>query len=74
MVTHAHNIVEHPDLICEMIVNYANRVGRENLIVGNDCGFSSQAVYQPEVDPKVAWAKFHALSEGAALATKRLWG
>jgi 5-methyltetrahydropteroyltriglutamate--homocysteine methyltransferase len=74
MVTHAHNIVEHPDLICEMIVNYANRVGRENIIVGNDCGFSSQAVYQPEVDPKVAWAKFQALSEGAALATKKLWG
>jgi 5-methyltetrahydropteroyltriglutamate--homocysteine methyltransferase len=73
MVTHAHNIVEHPDLICEMTLNYANRVGRENVIIGNDCGFSSQAVYQPEVDPKVAWAKFQALSQGAALATKKLW-
>jgi 5-methyltetrahydropteroyltriglutamate--homocysteine methyltransferase len=73
MVTHAHNIVEHPDLICEMIVNYARLVGRENVIAGNDCGFSSQAVYQPEVDSRVAWAKFQALSEGAALASKKLW-
>jgi 5-methyltetrahydropteroyltriglutamate--homocysteine methyltransferase len=73
MVTHAHNIVEHPELIAEMIVNYAERVGRENLMVGNDCGFSSQAVYQPEVHPTVAWAKFQALSEGARLASQRLW-
>jgi 5-methyltetrahydropteroyltriglutamate--homocysteine methyltransferase len=73
MVTHAHNIVEHPELIAEMIVNYANLVGRENVMVGNDCGFSSQAVYQPEVDARVAWAKFKALSEGAALASKKLW-
>ena len=73
MVTHAHNIVEHPELIAEMIVNFAERVGRENVMVGNDCGFSSQAVYTPEVHPTVAWAKFQALSEGAALASKRLW-
>jgi 5-methyltetrahydropteroyltriglutamate--homocysteine methyltransferase len=74
MVTHAHNIVEHPDLICEMLVNYANRVGKENVMAGNDCGFSSQAVYQPEVDERVAWAKFQALSEGAERASKKLWG
>lgn len=74
MVTHAHNIVEHPDLIAEMLVNFANRVGRENVMAGNDCGFSSQAVYQPEVDARVAWAKFEALSQGAALASKKLWG
>ena len=73
MVTHAHNIVEHPELIAEMIVKYANLVGRENVMVGNDCGFSSQAVYQPEVHPTVAWAKFQALSEGARLASKELW-
>ena len=74
MVTHAHNIVEHPQLIAEMIVNYANLVGRENVMVGNDCGFSSQAVYEPEIHPTVAWAKFQALSEGARLATEMLWG
>jgi len=73
MVTHAHNIVEHPELIAEMIVKYAQLVGRENVMVGNDCGFSSQAVYQPEVHPTVAWAKFQALSEGARLASQRLW-
>jgi 5-methyltetrahydropteroyltriglutamate--homocysteine methyltransferase len=74
MITHAHNIVEHPDWIAEMIVNYAERVGKENVIVGNDCGFSSQAVYQPEIDRRVAWAKFEALAEGARIATKKLWG
>jgi len=56
-----------------MIVNYAKLVGRENVMVGNDCGFSSQAVYQPEVHHTVAWAKFQALSEGARLATQKLW-
>jgi 5-methyltetrahydropteroyltriglutamate--homocysteine methyltransferase len=56
-----------------MIVNCANLVGRENMMVGNDCGFSSQAVYRPEVHSTVAWAKFQALSEGARLASQRLW-
>jgi 5-methyltetrahydropteroyltriglutamate--homocysteine methyltransferase len=73
MVTHAYNIVEHEDLICEMLVNYARLVGRENIIAGNDCGFSSQAVYVPEVHPTVAWAKFRALAEGAHKASKILW-
>ena len=73
MTTHAHNIVEHPDLIAEMTINYAKLVGRENIIIGNDCGFSSQAVYQPEIHPTVAWAKFKALAEGARLATAQLW-
>jgi 5-methyltetrahydropteroyltriglutamate--homocysteine methyltransferase len=48
-------------------------VGRENVIAGTDCGFSSQATYHPEVNPKVVWAKFRALSEGAKLATEVLW-
>jgi 5-methyltetrahydropteroyltriglutamate--homocysteine methyltransferase len=73
MVTHAYNIVEHEDLICEMLVNYARLVGKENVIAGNDCGFSSQAVYVPEVHPTVAWAKFRALSEGARKASAILW-
>jgi 5-methyltetrahydropteroyltriglutamate--homocysteine methyltransferase len=73
MVTHAHNMVEHPDLIAEMICNYARLVGRENVIAGNDCGFSSQAVYKPEVDARVAWAKLEALAEGARRASKALW-
>jgi 5-methyltetrahydropteroyltriglutamate--homocysteine methyltransferase len=73
VITHASNIVEHPELIAERITRYAKLVGRENVIAGSDCGFSSQATYNPEVDPKVVWAKFQAMAEGARLATKQLW-
>ncbi|HLK46746.1 MAG TPA: cobalamin-independent methionine synthase II family protein [Bryobacteraceae bacterium] len=73
VITHASNIVEHPELIAERIVRYAERVGRENVIAGSDCGFSSQATYHPEVHPTVMWAKFRAMAEGARLASKRLW-
>jgi 5-methyltetrahydropteroyltriglutamate--homocysteine methyltransferase len=73
VVTHASNIVEHPELIAERITRYARLVGRENLIAGTDCGFSSQATYNPEVHPTVVWAKFQALAEGARLATEQLW-
>ena len=74
VITHASNIVEHPELIAERITRYAERVGRENVIAGADCGFSSQATYHPEVHPTVVWEKFRALAEGARLATRRLWG
>ncbi|MYF93605.1 MAG: cobalamin-independent methionine synthase II family protein [Gemmatimonadetes bacterium] len=74
MVAHASNIVEHPELICERIVRFANIVGRENVIAGTDCGFSTQATYTPEVHPTVVWAKFQAIAAGARLATKQLWG
>ena len=73
VVTHASNIVEHPELIAERITRYASLVGRENVIAGTDCGFSSQATYNPEVHPTVVWAKFQAMAEGARLATERLW-
>ena len=74
VITHASNIVEHPELIAERIVRYAKLVGRENVIAGADCGFSSQATYNTEVHPTVVWAKFEAMAEGAQLATKQLWG
>jgi 5-methyltetrahydropteroyltriglutamate--homocysteine methyltransferase len=74
VVTHASNIVEHPELIAERITRYARLVGRENVMAGTDCGFSSQATYAPEVHPTVVWAKFQALGEGARLASERLWG
>jgi 5-methyltetrahydropteroyltriglutamate--homocysteine methyltransferase len=48
-------------------------VGRENVIAGADCGFSSRASFAPEVHPSVVWAKFEALSEGARLASRELW-
>ena len=73
VITHCTNIVEHPELIAERIARYAKLVGRENVIAGSDCGFSSQATYNPEVHPKVVWAKFQAMAEGARLATKQLW-
>ncbi|MBV8728271.1 MAG: cobalamin-independent methionine synthase II family protein [Acidobacteriia bacterium] len=72
VITHASNIVEHPELIAERIVRFARLVGRENVIAGADCGFSSQATYRPEIHPTVMWAKFRALAEGARLATKQL--
>ena len=73
VITHASNIVEHPELIAERILRFARLVGRENVIAGSDCGFSSQATYRPEVHPTVVWAKFKAMAEGARLATAELW-
>jgi 5-methyltetrahydropteroyltriglutamate--homocysteine methyltransferase len=73
VLTHASNIVEHPELIAERLTRYAKLVGRENVIAGTDCGFSSQATYKPEVHPTVVWAKFAAMAEGARLATTQLW-
>lgn len=73
VITHASNIVEHPELIAERLTRYARLVGRENVIAGADCGFSSQATYNTEVHPTVVWAKLQAMAEGARLATKQLW-
>jgi 5-methyltetrahydropteroyltriglutamate--homocysteine methyltransferase len=73
VITHASNIVEHPELIAERIVRFAKLVGRENVMAGADCGFSSQALYRTEVHNTVVWEKFKALRQGADLATKLLW-
>jgi 5-methyltetrahydropteroyltriglutamate--homocysteine methyltransferase len=73
VITHASNIVEHPELIAERLMRFTRLVGRENVIASADCGFSSQATYRPEVDPRVMWAKFDAMRDGAALASERLW-
>jgi 5-methyltetrahydropteroyltriglutamate--homocysteine methyltransferase len=73
VITHASNIVEHPELIAERIVRFANRVGRENVVASSDCGFSSQACYHTEIHPTVIWAKFEALAEGAKRASGSLW-
>ena len=73
VITHASNIVEHPELIAERIVRFAKLVGRENVMAGADCGFSSQALYHTEVHNTVVWEKFKALRQGADLATKLLW-
>jgi 5-methyltetrahydropteroyltriglutamate--homocysteine methyltransferase len=72
MLSNGANWVEHPELIAELTVRYAELVGRENVLIGNDCGFASQAATR-EIDPKVGWAKFAALAEGARIASQRLW-
>jgi 5-methyltetrahydropteroyltriglutamate--homocysteine methyltransferase len=66
------NYIEHPELIAERLVRFAQLVGRENVIAGTDCGFSSAAGFS-RVDPKIAWAKFRAMTEGARLASQQLW-
>ena len=74
VITHASNIVEHPELIAERILRFARLVGRESVVAGADCGFSSQALYNTEVHPSVVWEKFKAMRAGADLATEQLWG
>ena len=73
VITHASNIVEHPELIAERIMRFAKLVGRENVMAGADCGFSSQALYRTEVHDTVVWEKFKAMRQGADIATKLLW-
>ena len=72
-ITHASNIVEHPELIAERILRFAKLVGRENVMARADCGFSSQALYKTEVHHTVVWEKFKAMRQGADIASKQLW-
>ncbi|HEX5420790.1 MAG TPA: cobalamin-independent methionine synthase II family protein [Gammaproteobacteria bacterium] len=67
VISHATNVVEHPELVADRIVRYAELLGRENIIAGTDCGLGFR------VHPQIAWAKLKALAEGAALASGRLW-
>ena len=73
VVTHCSVLVEHPELVAERLVKYANAVGRQNVVAGTDCGFATFAG-SDEIDPAIAWAKLAALVEGAEIATRRLWG
>jgi 5-methyltetrahydropteroyltriglutamate--homocysteine methyltransferase len=72
VISHATNVVEHPELVAERIVRLAKIVGRENVIAGTDCGFAQGPFYR-RVHPSIMWAKFEALVEGARLASKELW-
>jgi 5-methyltetrahydropteroyltriglutamate--homocysteine methyltransferase len=69
VVGHASDFVEHPELVAERLVKYARVVGRENVIAGTDCGLGPRVGH-----PRIAWAKFEALVDGARLATRQLWG
>ena len=72
VISHATNVVEHPELVAERIARYARLVGRENVLAGTDCGFAQGPFYR-RVHPSVMWAKLEALAEGARLASKQLW-
>jgi 5-methyltetrahydropteroyltriglutamate--homocysteine methyltransferase len=67
IVSHATNVVEHPELVADRIIRFANVVGRENVIAATDCGLGGR------VHPEIAWAKLESLTEGARLASKQLW-
>ncbi len=66
------NFIEHPELVAERIVRFAKIVGRENVIAGSDCGFSTFAGFVA-VDPKITWAKLRAMADGARIASRELW-
>jgi len=68
VVSHATNVVEHPEVVADRPLSYARLVGRENVIAGTDCGLGGR------VHPQLAWAKLAALAEGARLASGELWG
>ena len=72
VISHSTILVEHPELVAERIVRYADIVGRENVIAGSDCGFATFAGSK-EVHPSIVWAKLKALSDGARIASKQLW-
>ena len=67
VVSHATNVVEHPELVAERIMRFAEHVGKERVIASTDCGLGGR------VHPQIAWAKLEALAHGAALATRELW-
>lgn len=67
VVTHKTNVLEHPEVIADRIIRYAEAVGRENVIAGTDCGMGGR------IHPSIAWAKLRALSAGATLASRHLW-
>jgi len=72
VISHATNIVEHPELVAERIVRLAKIVGRENVMGGTDCGFA-QSPFERRVHPSIMWAKLKSLVEGARIATQALW-
>lgn len=67
------NFVEHPKLVAQRLCRYAGIVGRERVLAGTDCGFSTMAGPVPRIAPSVTWSKFQVLAEGAAIASDRLW-
>lgn len=73
LISHATNVVEHPELVAQRLTRLAKLVGRENVMGGTDCGFA-QTPHVRRVHPSIMWAKLAALAEGARLASAELWG
>ncbi|MGZ4201651.1 MAG: methionine synthase [Thermoleophilaceae bacterium] len=73
VISHSTNVVEHPELVAERLTRLGRLVGRENLMGGTDCGFA-QGPFIQRVHPTIMWAKLGALAEGAAIASRELWG
>ena len=73
VISHATNVVEHPELIADRLVCFASIAGRENVMAGTDCGFA-QGPFVRRVHPTIQWAKLKAQAEGARIASGRLWG
>ncbi len=73
VITHSTVLVEHPELVAERIVRFADVVGRENVIAGTDCGFATFAGSK-EIHPSIVWAKLESLVKGARIASLQLWG
>jgi len=72
LIAHSTNVVEHPDLVAERLLRYADIVGRDSIMAGTDCGFS-QGPLAGRVHRSIMWAKLKCLAEGAAIASKLLW-
>ena len=73
VISHATNIVEHPELVAQRLTRLAKIVGRDNVLAGTDCGFA-QSPFARRVHESIMWAKLRSLSEGAKIATAELWG
>jgi 5-methyltetrahydropteroyltriglutamate--homocysteine methyltransferase len=69
VVGHSSDFIEHPELVAERLVRFAELVGKENVIAGTDCGLGGRVGH-----PSIVWAKLHTLAEGAELASEQLWG
>jgi len=67
IISHSTNVVEHPEVVADRIIQFAKVVGRERVIAGTDCGLGGR------VHPSLVWAKLAVLAEGAALASRQLW-
>lgn len=73
VISHSTPLVEHPELVAQRLIRFAEIVGRENVLGGSDCGFASFAATEQEIHPSIVWAKFQSLAEGARIASDKLW-